>query len=187
MAEESEGLWPDAGIVLETPDVVPGTNETEAMMAEESEGLGPDAGIVLETPDVVPGTNETEAMMAEESEGLGPDAGIVLETPEVEKEATIQDLINALLNLEFGGNPGLQWRRRVLSPESLERKNELIYTLQRVVYLAVRKGYQKPIEKAADEILKRWASSQLLLDFDHFDHQVSVDSNIYGIASSELN
>ena len=65
-------------------------------------------------------------------------------------------------------------QRRALNPESINadyvRENKLIFQLQQVVYLAVRNGCQKPIEIAADEMLKRW---ERVLDFDDFDDQVS--------------
>ena len=67
-------------------------------------------------------------------------------------------------------------KRRALNREPIKyaddlRENELIFHLQEVVYLAVRNGCRKPVEIAADELLKRWKHLKLL-DFYHFDDQV---------------
>ena len=65
-------------------------------------------------------------------------------------------------------------RQRALNPQPKvdRRVGKLISHLQENVYLAVRNGYQKPIEIAADEMLKRWKHLKLL-DFSHVDDQVS--------------
>ena len=143
-----------------------------------AEGLGPDADIVLEAPDV-----EKNCVMAE-----GPD-----EAPDVDKKSTTQDLVASPRYIKIYGQRidvrviTRLWQsykspvyRKLHERAGLSKDmgDELIEKLQQVVYLAVRKSYQKPIEKAADELLKRWGKYAKLLDFDDFDDQVSETTTL---------
>ena len=60
----------------------------------------------------------------------------------------------------------------VRSFRDINKVNELVDKLQQVVHLAVHNDHQKPIERAADELIK--LGQKAPLDFDKFDKEVNL-------------